>query len=78
MVISSSLDMIWIARRSGSRTCLVRTASTSFRCLPRFATKLTPALAAGNDELASNVQLVDVSVLKFSELTEFVQTSRSV
>jgi hypothetical protein len=28
MVVSSSLEMVWLARCSGSRTCLLRSAST--------------------------------------------------
>ena len=89
MVVSSSLEMVWLARCSGSRTCLLRSASTRafgvrFVCLFRTSVarercaQSTKAVCIGTDELASNVQLVDVSALHFSEVLAVVQASHAV
>ena len=53
--------------------CLFRTSVARERCA-----QSTKAVGIGTDELASNVQLVDVSALHFSEVLAVVQASHAV
>jgi hypothetical protein len=52
---------------------LFRTSVARERCA-----QSTKAVGIGTDELASNVQLVDVSALHFSEVLAVVQASHAV